>query len=175
MKSQYKMILGFSVFSIIFGFTALSIPAAQAGSVSLCPGVGSGYWASYAFTYRFCATSYYTWNTTSYAGEESWFKSTAHYIMCHYSSYRDPGVTSAKAYIPYNDSRQTSYAHYYKWASSSSYLAIGIIDQYNSYGWTNLYSVDWDFADVFKLSDWTSHDLKYAKHVDLDGYYLSCP
>ncbi len=161
---------------VAVGILLAGVGIADAYWFSACTTEGglSGWWGSFYPTYRLCDESYYTWNTTSLGGEESWMLTAPHYQLCGYSTFDDPGNVSSAAYIPSPDGYQTSYAHYYRWGLSD-YLCIGVVDQYNTYGWAYMSTVDWDWDDGFKLSDWTSNESKYSHHVDLDAWAVTCP
>lgn len=133
-----------------------------------------GWWGAMHLQTNKCGDSFYTWNTTARTLEESWYESSAHYIFCGYSSFRDPGYVSAKVFIPSPDSKQTRFAHYFRW-STKTWLVIGSVDQYNTFGWAYLYRNDWDAFHTFKITDWTSNEAKYTKHVDFDAFGLTCP
>lgn len=159
----------------------IAVDIADAANYSYCPGSSQmhGWWGTITPSYRLCGTTYYTWNTTSLASEESWFLSDPTYISCHKGTppfgptYYNNLV--AVAYIPYFDASQTYSAHYYRWHNSSSYGMIGYINQYATFGWVNMSTTTWHYTDRFKLSDWTN-ETKYSKHVDMDGFrFTNCP
>lgn len=149
----------------------------KASMYPFCPTTNGlhGWWGSISPSNRHCTNDYYTWNTTSFAGEESYFQSDAHYIACNYSSTNNPGDIPAKVYIPSPDSQQTNNgAHYYRWGSGSNYVAIGSVNQYSVFGYAWLNTVDWSSPDTLKLSDWTNDSVMYSKHVDLDEVNFEC-
>lgn len=169
MKKTISIVI-LSLLSIIFG---VSVNAAT--YLDFCPGqTFGGWWGNIYPSDRLCASSKYTWNTTSIGGEESYYKTTAHYIMCNYSSFENPGDITAKMYIPAPDSRQTSSAHYYRWSTNNNYLGIASVNQYNSYKWVYSLTTPWNSYDMFKLSDWTSNEAQYTKHVDIDKIGIWC-
>ncbi|HEX8399681.1 MAG TPA: hypothetical protein VF644_19770 [Pyrinomonadaceae bacterium] len=132
----------------------------------------SGKWYSFSPTYRLCQTDYYTWNTTG--AEESSWKSDPVGLLCSYRPWDSPGYTQARVYIPYPDSRQTTNARYFRWGTSSNYVMIGSVNQYNSYGWVYLNTITWSQTDRLKLYDVTINETKYSKHVDLDAFGVTC-
>lgn len=150
----------------------------QASMYPFCPASPGlhGWWGSISPSNRHCTNDYYTWNTSNgLTGEESWFTTDAHYIMCNYSSTNDPGDIPAKVYIPAPDSRQTNNgAHYYRWFSGNNHVAIGSVNQYSVFGYAWLNTVDWSSPDTLKLSDWTNDATQYSKHVDIDEVNLEC-
>lgn len=178
-----KKLLNFSLaLFLVAGVFVLTKPGiAQAANYEYCPVSTqlSGWWGAIAPTNRLCSLDYYTWNTQSLGGEESWFKSNPTYTSCHkgtppfgptYYSNLGTGVN-----IPSPDGLQTSSAHYYRWGPSSWGL-IGTVNQYNTFGWANLATTSWFYLDRLKLSDWTNDATKYSKHVDLDRFrFTNCP
>lgn len=165
-------------FFLIFTIVFLGSGVARASVQGFCPGTSNlhGWWASFTPSTRVCPTSYWTYNTNNgLAGVESWYTSDPHYLLCNYSSLNDPGVISAKAYIPSPHSTQTNNgAKYYRWGNSSNYVIIGSVNQYSVFGWAYLSSVDWSQFDSFRLVDLTNDAVKYSKSVDLDAFYLEC-
>jgi|SRR5215216_425727 len=148
----------------------------QAAWKNFCPASGGlgGWWGTLAgLSSKTCSTVYYTWNTPG--PEESWYKSGPHSLMCGYGTPGpDPGYTGVRVFIPSPDFKQTSNDRYYRW-NQSHYVMIGSVNQYNSFGWVYLNTIDWDFIDEFKVSDFTMNELKYSKHVDLDAFGVTCP
>ncbi len=134
-----------------------------------------GWWDVIQTRDHSCSTDYYTWNTTGTSSEESWVKSPPHYIYCGYSSLKDPGYVQARVYIPSPDSKQTRHANYYRWGTNTNYTIIGSVNQYSSFGWVHLNTLDWDSLHLLKLTDATSNEAKYTRHVDLDAISLTCP
>jgi hypothetical protein len=146
-----------------------------------CPTGGGvhGWWATFTPTHRLCSTDYYTWNSTSYGSEESWYLSGAIYQLCGQQIPNLGGPSSydnvlARAYIPWAHATQTHYAHYYDWESGSTYYSIGSINQYGTAGWGYLATTNWVWIGQFKLSDWTNESYE-TKTVDLDSYSVDCP
>jgi hypothetical protein len=81
----------------------------------------------------------------------------------------------SRAYIPAPDSAQTHHAQYYTWNSGTGHAMIGIVDQYNTFGWAYLATTAWSFVDKWKLSD-TTGEGRYSKKVDLDAFSITnCP
>lgn len=141
---------------------------------NFCPGSGglANSWWSFTPSNRMCSTSYYTWNTTT--TEESYYHSGPHYMACGYYWWQDPGYTNVRVYIPSPDAKQTSNARYYKW-NTNNYVMIGSVNQYNTFGYAWLNTIDWDPFDELKLSDRTMGEALYSKHVDLDSFSFTCP
>ena len=158
---------------------AAQLDTAEAGYKMACPDFTGavklyGWWAPIYPSITGCGAAFYTWNTTSLSTEESRVQSTGYYIICNISSFSQPVYGISKVFIPSPDTKQTSSAHYYKWASSSSWQMIGIVDQYNTIGWKNLAGASWRPYDTFRLSDWTKEN-RYSKHVDVDAIKILCP
>lgn len=174
MKKTYLVVALSLVVSLLFSTPITAVAAVH----DFCPAVGglSGWWGTITPTSRLCGTDFYTWNTNSgLGGEESWFLSSAHYLLCSYSSVQNPGNVSARVYVPSPDYAQTQEgAHYYRSILGGSYSAIGTVPQYYLFGFASLYTEDWGQFDRFKLSDWTNEATKYSKHVDLDAFSLDC-
>lgn len=140
-----------------------------------CPasgGLHSSWWTFYPTT-RLCGTDYYTWN--SVGTEDSYYHSGPHYLACGYQSWQNPGVVDVRVYIPSPDSKQTSNARYYRWNIHGDYVMIGSVDQYHSFGYVYLNSINWSSFDEFKLSDLTLRETQFTKHVDLDAFGFTCP
>lgn len=168
------------VLSVFIAVGVLISGAGVALATDYCAGSLSGWWAAFYPNDSLCDTSYYTYNTTSLGGEESWFKSDIMYSVCGKSTppwgptyYYDIG---SREYIPSPDTSQTNTgAHYYRWGVDDSYAMVGDIAQYSTYGWGYNYTTTWNWHDAYKLSDWT-HDSLYSKHVDLDAFSITnCP
>lgn len=169
------------VFSLLIAVGALTIGSGVAYATDYCPAGGGlhGYWATFTPTYRQCGTSYYTYNTESLGEEESWYLSSPMYQICNKGTppfgptyYYNIG---SRAYIPSPHATQTGDAHYYLWGVDDSYLMIGNVDQYNTFGWAYMSTTTWEWHDGFKLSDWTDEDL-YDYTVDLDAFSITnCP
>jgi hypothetical protein len=166
-----KMVLVLSIVGVF-----ISAHPARGSWKEFCPASGGlgGWWGTLTgLTSKSCSTVYYTWNTTG--PEESSYKSGPHALLCGYGSPGpDPGYTSVRVFIPSPDYKQTSNARYYRW-NSNNYVMIGSVNQYNSFGWIYLNTIDWDFVDNFKVSDFTMNETKYSKHVDLDAFAVTCP
>lgn len=148
---------------------------------TFCPSYPSyfyGWWAVFYPTYRLCPASYYTWNSTSLGSEESWYKSPTINVLCGQPTPPFGPTTYEnvlpRAYIPSPHATQTQSAHYYRWNLSGSYLMIGTINQYNTWGWAYLATTNWNWADQWKLSDWTNEPYT-TKTVDLDAFSIECP
>jgi hypothetical protein len=177
MKNKFSII----ALSLLIAVGALASVSGIAYATDYCPTSGGlhGWWGSFTPTNRLCSTSYYTYNNVNISSEESWYQTGPLYWICNQPTppfgpeyYEDIG---SRAYIVSPDSSQTHHAQYYRWDTSSDYLLIGIVDQYNTYGWANLSTTWWSFVDTWKLSDATGES-QYSKKVDLDAFSITnCP